>query len=72
MSKLRLHSIVSHVGKFYDEAGNWNNKWTPESEAEYDKRAKCLIKQYDEFNIVEINTKVSDFFENLTYKDSLI
>lgn len=55
--------FLAHIGKLYDETGNWNNQWTPEAEAEYDKRIKCLIQQYDGFNITEINTKVSSLLK---------
>ncbi|EFP01897.1 hypothetical protein CRE_12372 [Caenorhabditis remanei] len=37
-------------GRERDENGKENDWWTPEDSAEYDRRAQCLIDQYDEFD----------------------
>ncbi|KAF1754034.1 hypothetical protein GCK72_020592 [Caenorhabditis remanei] len=37
-------------GRKRDENGKENDWWTPEDSAEYDRRAQCLIDQYDEFD----------------------
>lgn len=48
------------IGRKYDEDGNWNNRWSPEADEEYDKRIKCLIEQYNQFSMPEIDTHVSE------------
>ncbi|KAF1766950.1 hypothetical protein GCK72_006908 [Caenorhabditis remanei] len=36
-------------GRHSDETGQYRDWWTPEDSAEYDKRASCFQKQFDEF-----------------------
>ncbi|PIC29388.1 hypothetical protein B9Z55_020980 [Caenorhabditis nigoni] len=38
------------TGRFYDENGKIRNWWTPEDSAEYNKRAQCLIDQYNNYD----------------------
>ncbi|KAF1758897.1 hypothetical protein GCK72_015357 [Caenorhabditis remanei] len=37
-------------GRQKDENGKENNWWTPEDSAEYDRRTRCLINQYNEYD----------------------
>ncbi len=41
-------------GSQYDEAGNLHNWWTDEDRAEFEKRTKALIAQYDSFTPTQL------------------
>ncbi|CAL2046266.1 unnamed protein product [Caenorhabditis brenneri] len=38
------------VGRTFDEDGNEKDWWTPEDSAEYDRRAQCLVDQYNNYD----------------------
>ncbi|EGT34292.1 hypothetical protein CAEBREN_32066 [Caenorhabditis brenneri] len=53
-----LGTIIGHEmghgfdpdGRKFDENGKKRNWWTPEDSAEYDRRAQCLVDQYDNYD----------------------
>ncbi|EGT34298.1 hypothetical protein CAEBREN_32334 [Caenorhabditis brenneri] len=38
------------IGRTFDENGNEKDWWTPEDSAEYDRRAQCLVEQYNNYD----------------------
>lgn len=54
-----IGSIIGHElthgfdsqGRFYDGDGNMVSWWTDRTEKEFDRRAKCLVEQYDSFPV---------------------
>ena len=40
-------------GRQYDEFGNLNDWWDKKSEAQYEKRVKCLENQYDNYTVLD-------------------
>ncbi|KAI1806704.1 Metalloprotease [Daldinia bambusicola] len=44
------HSLDS-TGRMFDERGVFSDWWDEKSETEFNKRAECLVKQYDASNI---------------------
>ena len=40
-------------GRQYDEKGNLHNWWTPQDSAEFAKRAQMMVKQFNEFVVVD-------------------
>ncbi|KAI0854226.1 Metalloprotease [Daldinia vernicosa] len=44
------HSLDSN-GRMYDERGAFRDWWDEKSEAAFDKRAECLVKQYGSSNV---------------------
>lgn len=41
-------ALVS-LGRYYDKQGNLKDWWTPESDREFMKLAKCMVNQYSNF-----------------------
>jgi len=46
-------------GRKYDATGKRSNWWDPETEAIFDERAACLVKQFDEFSVSGYKKKVA-------------
>lgn len=40
-------------GRQFDEKGNLRNWWTPKDEEEFNKRAKLIVKQFDEYKVLD-------------------
>ncbi|XP_072030166.1 endothelin-converting enzyme homolog [Amphiura filiformis] len=40
-------------GRKYDEFGNLNDWWDDKSTAQYEKRAQCMTRQYDNYQVAE-------------------
>ncbi|MFN8154366.1 MAG: M13 family metallopeptidase [Bacteroidia bacterium] len=40
-------------GRQFDEKGNLRNWWSPKDEEEFNKRAKLIVKQFDEFKVLD-------------------
>ena len=57
--KLGIGSVLGHEmthgfddsGRKYDATGKRSNWWDPETEAIFDERAACLVKQFDDFSV---------------------
>lgn len=48
-----------YTGRMYDKNGNMKQWWTNEAIAEYNTRASCFIKQYNNYYVEEISGYVS-------------
>ncbi len=40
-------------GRQFDEKGNLSNWWTPKDEQEFNKRARLIVKQFDEYKVLD-------------------
>ena len=40
-------------GRQFDEKGNLRNWWTPQDEQEFNKRAKLIVQQFNEFKVLD-------------------
>ncbi len=47
-------------GRQFDEKGNLRNWWTPSDETEFTKRAKMIVRQFDEFKVLDSLTVNGD------------
>ena len=46
-------------GRQFDAKGNIRNWWTKYSSMNFNERAKCMMDQYSNYKIEEVNKKVS-------------
>ncbi|KAH9519963.1 hypothetical protein Btru_071365 [Bulinus truncatus] len=54
LGAILAHEIVhafDSSGRLYDKNGNLKDNWTPHVAEEFDKRAQCLIDQYNVFEV---------------------
>jgi putative endopeptidase len=47
-------------GRQFDEKGNLRNWWTPQDEQEFNKRAKLIVQQFNEFKVLDSLTVNGD------------
>ena len=40
-------------GRKYDSLGNLNNWWDDKSATGYEKRAQCMVDQYNDYTVLE-------------------
>lgn len=53
-------------GRLYDKDGSLNDWWTPEIEKKFNAKAKCIIDQYSNYSLKELNnTHVSEVMLHL-------
>jgi predicted metalloendopeptidase len=48
-------------GRLFDKDGNKVSWWTNETIDEFNKRRECIIKQYSNFTVTQVNLQVSHF-----------
>lgn len=46
-------------GRKYDGNGNYNDWWDEKTANEFEKRVNCLVHQYNDYIVTQINQKVS-------------
>ncbi|XP_043270899.1 neprilysin-2-like [Venturia canescens] len=64
-----IGSIIGHelthgfddMGKQYNENGNIFNWWTPSTEQNFTQRVQCLIEQYGNYTVPEVNQTLNSF-----------
>jgi putative endopeptidase len=50
-------------GRQFDSKGNLRDWWTPEDAAQFEKRAACVVNQYEQYTVVDdikINSKLTE------------
>ncbi|ESO01029.1 hypothetical protein HELRODRAFT_175054 [Helobdella robusta] len=50
-----LFVVCTYEGKCHDEKGNLKDWWDPSTEASFQERADCMINQYNQFEIKQLN-----------------
>lgn len=53
-----LTHAFDNLGRKYDKAGNLVNWWEPESDKEFHSRIECLIHQYGNYTVEDVNQNV--------------
>lgn len=61
-----LGQIISHelihgfdnTGRYFDKQGSIVDWWEPESKKEFTKRTQCMIDQYSNYTVKEVDMKV--------------
>ena len=48
-------------GRFYDEDGNIVSWWTNETSVAFEQRTQCIIDQYSNYTMAQVNVQVSFF-----------
>lgn len=46
-------------GRRYDKDGNYNDWWDKNTAIELENKVKCLVNQYNEYVVTQINQKVN-------------
>ena len=65
-SFLILTLIMYHLsGKEFNKDGNAQNWWTPQSEAGFKQRSKCLVDQYSKYSLYNKNVSAAIFDRKL-------
>lgn len=59
-------------GRQYDKNGDLNNWWNEETNAAFMKRAQCLIDQYGNYTMPEVEMNVSYYYFCITRNQSII
>lgn len=53
-----LTHAFDNLGRKYDKAGNLVNWWEPESDKEFHSRIECLIHQYGNYTVEDVNQNI--------------
>lgn len=53
-------------GRQFDKDGNLHDWWAPETESAFIKKAQCIIEQYGNYTVPEVNLTVSNLFHIIT------
>src|SRR6218665_3403864 len=48
-----------NLGRQFDSEGHINSWWNPETSKMYEKKAECILKQYDSFHVSEVDMNVN-------------
>ena len=46
-------------GKQYDSTGTLTNWWKPKTEEEFKKRAQCMVLQYSNYTVKQVNQNLN-------------
>ncbi|KAK5645943.1 hypothetical protein RI129_004407 [Pyrocoelia pectoralis] len=52
-----IHGL-DNEGRKYDKNGNLKNWWTNSTFANYEQKSQCFIKQYEKYNLANLQTKI--------------
>ena len=47
------------LGRLFDDIGNFKNWWTPEANKKFKEKAQCMILQYGNYTVGQINMTVN-------------
>ncbi len=79
MFNLAIGSIVGHeithgfdeLRRNIDKDGKRYTSWSNETINMFDKRSQCLIKQYNNYIVTQVNRQVSHFYKSIQINSCL-